>query len=138
MRKIVRIAAITLAVLLLAAVALPFLIDVNVFRPRLEAALGQALGRDLKLGSLKLTILSGAVAATDLEIAEDPAYGAAPFVRGALRMMFWEKARVAAAVLITMVMAGGGGTYLLHYFLTHATAPPPPHHVQVNHEEESA
>jgi len=81
MRKIVRIAAITLAVLLLAAVALPFLIDVNVFRPRLEAALGQALGRDLKLGSLKLTILSGAVAATDLEIAEDPAYGAAPFVR---------------------------------------------------------
>jgi len=85
--------------------------------------------------NLQASIAGHAAAISEATIG---AYGAAPFVRGALRMMFWEKARVAAAVLITMVMAGGGGTYLLHYFLTHATAPPPPHHVQVNHEEESA
>jgi len=66
------------------------------------------------------------------------AYATAPFVQGDLRMMFWEKARVAAAVLITMVMGGGGGTYLLHYFLTHQNPAPPPHHVQVHTEEQSA
>ena len=59
-------------------------------------------------------------------------------VKGALRMMFWEKARVAAAVLITMMMAGGGGTYLFHYLLTHNTPPPPPNHAYVNPEESSA
>jgi RNA polymerase sigma factor (sigma-70 family) len=66
------------------------------------------------------------------------AYGTAPFVRGVLRMMFWEKMRVAAVVLVGMMMAGGGGTYLLHYLLTHATPAPPPHHVHVQGEETSA
>ena len=60
---------------------------------------------------------------------------AAPLVQGVLRMMFWEKARVAAAVLITMMMAGGGGTYLFHYLLTHSHPTPTPHHVYVNPEE---
>src|ERR1051326_1192275 len=81
MRKFVRIAAICLAVLLLAIVAVPFLIDVNVFRPRLEAALSESLGRRTTLGDLKLSILSGAVSAGNLEIAESPGYGVAPFVR---------------------------------------------------------
>jgi len=58
-------------------------------------------------------------------------------VKGALRMMFWEKARVAAAVLITVMSAGGGGTYLFHYLLTHNTPPPPPNHAYVNPEESS-
>jgi len=59
-------------------------------------------------------------------------------VKGALRMMFWEKARVAAVVLITVMSAGGGGTYLFHYLLTHNTPPPPPNHAYVNPEESSA
>jgi len=63
---------------------------------------------------------------------------AAPLVQGALRMMFWEKMRVAAAVLITMMMAGGGGTYLFHYLLTHNSPAPTPHHVHVSSEESSA
>jgi RNA polymerase sigma factor (sigma-70 family) len=61
-----------------------------------------------------------------------------PLVKGALRMMFWEKARVAAAVLITMMMAGGGGTYLFHYLLTHGGGAPTQHHVSVQEEEASA
>jgi hypothetical protein len=65
------------------------------------------------------------------------AYGAAPLVRGALRMMFWGKVRVAAVVLVTLTMAGGGGTYLFHYLLTHATPAAPPHHVQAPSEESS-
>jgi len=54
-------------------------------------------------------------------------------------MMFWEKAKVAAAVLITTMSAAGGGTYLFHYLLTHSRATPPvEHHVQVQAEESNA
>jgi RNA polymerase sigma factor (sigma-70 family) len=63
----------------------------------------------------------------------------APLVEGALKMMFWEKARVAAAILISVMSAAGGGTFLFHYLLTHDNpASPVPHHVYTNSEQSSA
>ena len=47
----------------------------------LESRLTQALGREVKLGDLKLSILSGSVTANDLSIADDPAYSRTPFVQ---------------------------------------------------------
>lgn len=61
-------------------IAAPFLIDANQFRPMLESNLTKALGREVKVGNLKLTLLSGGVAAADLSVADDPAFGTAPFV----------------------------------------------------------
>jgi AsmA protein len=66
---------------LAAALALPFVIDPNQFRPMLETRLTQALGREVKLGNLKLSILAGTVEAEDLSIAEDPAFGKTPFLK---------------------------------------------------------
>ena len=66
---------------MVAAVALPFLIDVNVFRPTIESDLSAALGRQVKVGNLRLSILSGSVAADDLSIADDPAFSKDPFIR---------------------------------------------------------
>ena len=80
MKRIVSWIAIVVVVLLLAVIALPFLIDANQFRPRLEAELSQRLGRDVKLGNLKLSLLSGGVAAADISISEDPKFGHAPFL----------------------------------------------------------
>lgn len=68
-------------VLLLALAALPFLIDANQFRPTLESKLTQALGRVVKVGNLKLALLSGGVTADDLSIADDPAFSQTPFVQ---------------------------------------------------------
>jgi AsmA protein len=74
-------------VLIVAAVALVFLVDANRFRPQLESSLTQALNRNVKLGNLSLSIFSGSVEANDLEIAEDPSFGKIPFVRAkALRV----------------------------------------------------
>lgn len=73
--------AIVVALLVLIALALPFLIDANQFRPRLEAALTQALARDVKLGDLKLSIFSGGVSAADLSIADDPSFSKTPFIQ---------------------------------------------------------
>jgi AsmA protein len=66
---------------LAAALALPFVIDPNQFRPMLETRLTQALGREVKVGNLKLSILAGKVEADDLSIAEDPAFGKTPFLK---------------------------------------------------------
>ena len=80
MKRILRIVGIILAVVLIALIALPFLIDVNSFRPKLESELSSALGRDVKVGNLKLSILSGSVSAEDLSISDDPAFSKTPFV----------------------------------------------------------
>jgi AsmA protein len=75
-----RVIGIVIAVILLIAVALPFLIDANQFRPRLESELSKQLGREVKLGNLKLSLLSGGVTASDISIADDPKFSRDPFL----------------------------------------------------------
>ena len=81
MKRIVLWAGVVVAVLAVIVLALPFLIDANAFRPRLETNLTGALGRAVKLGELKLELLSGGVTANDLSIDDDPAFGQSPFLR---------------------------------------------------------
>jgi AsmA protein len=80
MKRILLVIGILIGVLLLAVVALPFLIDANRFRPLLESELKRGLGREVKLGDLKLTILSGGVTASDLSIADDPKFNRDSFL----------------------------------------------------------
>jgi AsmA protein len=79
--KALKIVGIVIAVLLLIVIVLPFLINVNSFRPKLESALTEALGREVKVGNLSLSILSGSVSAEDLSIADDPAFSKDSFIR---------------------------------------------------------
>ena len=81
MKSALKVIAIIVVILIVAVVALPFLIDVNVFRPTIETDLTTALGRQVKVGNLRLSILSGSVAADDLSIADDPAFSKQPFIR---------------------------------------------------------
>jgi len=79
--KALKIIGIIIAILVVVVVALPFVLNVNDFRPRIETELSAALGRQVKVGNLKLSILTGSVSADDLSIADDPAFSATPFVR---------------------------------------------------------
>jgi AsmA protein len=79
--RIAKFAGIAVAVLLLVVVALPFVIDANQFRPRLERALSEALVRQVKLGNIQVSILRGGITADDLSIADHPAFSQSPFVR---------------------------------------------------------
>jgi AsmA protein len=81
MKRVVRILGISLALLVVVLVALPFLVNANQFRPRLESSLSQGLGREVKLGDLKFSILSGGVTASDLSIADHPDFSKSPFLR---------------------------------------------------------
>jgi AsmA protein len=85
--KILKVAGIVLAVLIVLAIAIPFFIDANSFRPRLESELTNALGRQVKVGNLKLSLFSGSVEAENISIADDPKFSQNPFIRAkALRV----------------------------------------------------
>lgn len=79
--KALKIIGIIVAVLIVILIALPFIIDVNMFRPQIESELSSSLGRQVKVGNLKLSIFSGSVSADDLAISDDPAFSNQPFVR---------------------------------------------------------
>jgi len=76
-----KILGILVLLLLAGVVALPFLIDANQFRPKLESEIAGALGREVHVGNLKISLLSGGIAADDISISDDPAFSASPFVR---------------------------------------------------------
>jgi AsmA protein len=76
-----KIIGIVVAVLLVAAIALPFLVNVNSFRPQIESRLSEALGRSVTVGNLSLSLLSGGVRADQLSIADDPKFSNGPFIK---------------------------------------------------------
>ena len=81
MKRFLKIVAIIIAVLIVIAIAIPFLIDANTFRPKLEAELTDALGREVKVGNISLSLLSGGVTADNISIADDPQFSKAAFVQ---------------------------------------------------------
>ena len=81
MKRALKIVAIVIGVLIVVVLALPFIVNVNNFRPRIESELTTALGRKVSIGNLSLSLWSGSLAADDIAIADDPAFGNAPFIR---------------------------------------------------------
>ncbi|MFZ0806953.1 MAG: AsmA family protein [Candidatus Sulfotelmatobacter sp.] len=81
MKRILKIIAIVVAVLIIILIAIPFFIDANTFRPKLETELSSTLGRQVKVGNLSLSLFSGAVSADDISIADDAAFSKTPFVQ---------------------------------------------------------
>src|SRR5438477_1745307 len=80
-RKPLIILAAVVGALVLIVVALPFLVDVNRFRPMITGQMQQALGRPVEIGDLRLSILAGGVSAENISIGEDPNFGQAPFLK---------------------------------------------------------
>jgi AsmA protein len=66
-------------VLLLLAVTL-FVIPANRFRPAIEQSASAALGRDVSVGHLRMSLLHQSLSAERLTIADDPAFSASPFL----------------------------------------------------------
>jgi AsmA protein len=81
MKSFLKWVAIIIAILIIIVVVLPFVINVNDFRPRIEAELTNALGRKVTIGNLSLSLWSGSLAADNISIADDPSFSTAPFVR---------------------------------------------------------
>lgn len=80
MKRALKVLAIVLAILIVILIAVPFFVNANAFRPKLESELSEALGRQAAVGNLTLSLLSGAVEADKISIADDAAFSKAPFV----------------------------------------------------------
>ena len=81
MKRLLKIVGIILVVLIVVVIAIPFLIDANTFKPRLESELTGALGRQVTVGNLTLSLMSGSVGADNISIADDPQFSKSPFVQ---------------------------------------------------------
>ena len=81
MKRALKIAGIVILVLIVIVIAVPFFIDANTFRPKLESELTDTLGRQVKVGNLSLSLFSGGVSADNITIADDPAFSKGSFVQ---------------------------------------------------------
>ncbi len=103
-----------------AAGAVYFFFDPNQLRPRLEAELTRVLNREVKVGDIRLALLEGSVQASDLSIADDPAYSKEMFLKARLLkagvelkpLLFDRKVNVTGIVLeqpeVVLIQAPGG------------------------------
>src|SRR5215831_7100898 len=73
--------AILVAIVVAVAIGLSFFLDANRFKPALEEELSKVLARNVKVGELQFSLLSGSVSASELSISDDPAFGSSPFVQ---------------------------------------------------------
>lgn len=81
MKRILIIASIAIGVLLVIALCLPFLINVDRFRPEIETKLSAVLGRPVHIGRIDASLFSGGAAASDITIGDDPAFSSSPFLQ---------------------------------------------------------
>jgi AsmA protein len=80
MNRTLRIAAIVAVVFVVLLVIVPFLIPVDKFRPTIEEKASQALGRQVQLGGLSLSLITGSLSAENLSIGDDPKFSTSPFL----------------------------------------------------------
>ncbi len=79
-KKVLAVVGAIVALLVILALAVPFFINVDQFRPRVESQLSSTLGRQVRIGKLSLSLLSGELGASQISIADDPAFSTTPFV----------------------------------------------------------
>lgn len=79
-KKMLTIVGVIVAILLLVILILPSLIDANRYKPEIQSKLGTALGRNVQIGNIKLSIFSGGVVVDDVVISDDPAFSNSQFL----------------------------------------------------------
>jgi AsmA protein len=80
MKRVLIGTLVVVIVLVVSGVAALLLVDANHFRPQIQSTLSQALGREVTLGKLHVSVWSGSLDADDIRIGDDPAFGKQAFV----------------------------------------------------------
>jgi AsmA protein len=81
MKRLLMVVAIVVAALILVALALPLFINVDSFRPSLEKSLSSSLNRQVQIGKLSASLFSGGASASQISIADDPAWNKGAFLQ---------------------------------------------------------
>ena len=81
MKRLLIVVGIIVAVLIVAALALPLFINVDSFRPNLEKSLSTSLNREVRIGKLSASLFTGGASASQITISDDPAFNKGPFLQ---------------------------------------------------------
>lgn len=81
MKRLVMVVGIIVALVVVAALALPLFINVDTFRPNLEKSLSGSLNRQVQIGKLSASLFSGGASASQISISDDPAFNKGPFLQ---------------------------------------------------------
>jgi len=120
MSKALKISAIAVAGIVVLLLIVPLFVNADSFRPQVESRLSEALGRQVTIGKLGLSLFSGSVNADQLAIADDPKFSSEPFVKAksigigveVLPLIFSKKLNVTSLVLnepqITLLQTPSG------------------------------
>lgn len=80
MKRLLIVLAVIVIVIIAAAAGALLLVDANHFRPQIQTALSNAMGRPVTLGKLHVSVMSGSLDADNIAIGDDPKFGKQPFV----------------------------------------------------------
>jgi AsmA protein len=80
-KRWVKIAIAAAALLVAAAILVPFFVNADTFRPKIQDELSSALGRKVTLGHVGFSLLTGSLVADNITIADDPAFSSSPFLQ---------------------------------------------------------
>lgn len=81
MKRLLMVVGIIVAVVIVAALALPLFVNVDSFRPSLEKSLSTSLNRQVQIGKLSASLFSGGASASQISISDDPAFNKGPFLQ---------------------------------------------------------
>ena len=81
MRKIAIIAVAVVVVVILVLALLPQFLDVNHYKPRIQAELQSRLGRTVSLGNIRASFLPPSLIVKDVSIGEDPRFDSGAFAK---------------------------------------------------------
>lgn len=134
MKRLLVISGIIVGVLLLVVALVPLFINVDSFRPDLEKKISAALNRTVTIGKLDASIFSGGASASEITIADDPAFNKGPFLHASsvkvgvelMPLIFSKQLKVTALTVqnpeITLIENAAGKW---NYSTLGATAQPP-------------
>ena len=71
---------IAVGIVIVILVIVPFLIPVNQFKPTIESKASAALGRQVQMGNLSLSLFTGSLSAENLVVGDDPKFSQTPFL----------------------------------------------------------
>jgi AsmA protein len=81
MKRFWMIAGIVVGVVIVVVLLVPLFINVDSFRPDVEKKLSEALGRQVHIGKIEASVLSGGASANNISILDDPAFNKGPFLQ---------------------------------------------------------
>jgi AsmA protein len=79
--KGMKLTAIVAAVAFGAVLVLPYVVDIDRFRPQLESSLRSVLNREVHIGHMQLSLLAGGATVDQIAVADDPAFSSGTFLQ---------------------------------------------------------